>query len=72
LIYSLFLHIQHPGHGLESSFDKGLYIIFPNFKTKAIIGLMIFIWMLFQFLAPFLLVILKMILHAHYLAISFA
>ncbi len=27
-----------PGHGLHSSFDTGLDIIFPEFSTKAIIG----------------------------------
>jgi hypothetical protein len=37
-IYSLFLHIQSPCHKLKSTFDDGLYIIFPDFKTKAIIG----------------------------------
>jgi len=37
-IYSLFLHIQQPGHQLHSSFDDGLHIIFPNLSTKAIIG----------------------------------
>jgi len=37
-IYSLFQHVQSPGHRLESSYEKGLYIIFPSFKTKAIIS----------------------------------
>jgi hypothetical protein len=41
-IYSLFLHVQSPGHGLIPSFDDGIYITFlfpfPTFKTKAIIG----------------------------------
>jgi len=37
-IYSLFLHIQQDGHGLESTFDKGLFITFPTFKSQAIIG----------------------------------
>ncbi len=37
-IYSLFLHIKCPGHGLRSSFDSGLDIVFPTFSTKAIIG----------------------------------
>jgi hypothetical protein len=36
-IYSLFLHIQSPGHGLQSSFEEGLFILFPSFKTKAIL-----------------------------------
>jgi len=38
-IYSLFLHIQHPEHGLESSFEEGLYLKFPSFKTKALLGM---------------------------------
>jgi hypothetical protein len=37
-IYSLFLHIQQPNHGLESSFEGGLFLKFPEFSTKAIIG----------------------------------
>jgi hypothetical protein len=37
-IYSLFQHVQCPGHKLESSYEQGLYIIFPTFRTKAIIG----------------------------------
>jgi hypothetical protein len=37
-IYSLFLHIQQPQHGLESSFEGGLFLKFPGFSTKAIIG----------------------------------
>jgi hypothetical protein len=37
-IYSLILHIQHPGHGLQSFFDNGLYIQFPYFQTNAILG----------------------------------
>jgi hypothetical protein len=37
-IYSLFLHIKCPQHGLHSSFDTGLFIVFPEFKTKAIVG----------------------------------
>ena len=37
-IYSLFIHIKNPGHGLSSSFDKGLFIQFPGFETKALIG----------------------------------
>jgi len=37
-IYSLFLHIQRPGHAVHSSFDDGLSINFPNLHTKAIIG----------------------------------
>jgi len=37
-IYSLHLHIKTPSHGLESSFEKGLYLQFPNFQTKAMIG----------------------------------
>jgi len=37
-IYSLFLHIQCPSHSLFSSYDEGLNIIFPEFRTKAILG----------------------------------
>jgi hypothetical protein len=37
-IYSLFQHIQTPDHHLESSYEDGLFIIFPTFCTKAIIG----------------------------------
>jgi len=33
-IYSLFLHIKQPDHGLQSSFDY----IFPSFHTTAVIG----------------------------------
>jgi hypothetical protein len=46
-IYSLFLHIQNPNHGIQSSFDKGLFLRFPAFQTKAIIGRMIYTWMPF-------------------------
>jgi hypothetical protein len=37
-IYSLFLHIKCPHHGLHSSFDTGLFIVFSEFRTKAIVG----------------------------------
>ena len=37
-IYSLFLHIKSPDHDVESSFEDGLYLKFPTFKPKAIIG----------------------------------
>ncbi len=37
-IYSLFVHIKSPGHGLESTTDRGLFIKFPTFSSKAIIG----------------------------------
>jgi hypothetical protein len=37
-IYSLFLHIQYPGHGLKSSYEDGLFITFPSATTKAIVG----------------------------------
>jgi len=37
-IYSLFQHIQGPDHRLESSYDNGMFLIFPTFRTKAIIG----------------------------------
>jgi hypothetical protein len=38
LIYSLFLHICQPDHGIHSSFETGLIIQFPDFNTKALIG----------------------------------
>jgi len=37
-IYSLFVHIKTPNHGLESSFDNGLSLQFPEFTAKALIG----------------------------------
>jgi hypothetical protein len=37
-IYSMFLHIRQPDHGIQSSFDTGLIIQFPSFDTKALIG----------------------------------
>ena len=37
-IYSLFVHIQRPDHAVHSSFDDGLSIIFPDFKSKGIIS----------------------------------
>jgi hypothetical protein len=37
-IYSLFIHVQLPNLGLKSSFDQGLFLEFPTFQTKAIIG----------------------------------
>jgi hypothetical protein len=37
-IYSLFLHVQLPIHGIHSSFDQGLFLQSPDFQTKAIIG----------------------------------
>jgi hypothetical protein len=37
-INSLFVHIQCPGHALNSSFQDGMTIIFPTFQTKAILG----------------------------------
>jgi len=37
-IYSLFCHIQSPGHSVYSSFEEGLYIVFPQFKVQAILG----------------------------------
>jgi hypothetical protein len=38
-ISSLFLHIKTPQHGLDTTSDQGLFIKFPDFQTKAIIGL---------------------------------
>lgn len=37
-LYSLFLHIQLPDHGFHSSYDNGLFITFPMFTTKAVLG----------------------------------
>jgi len=37
-IYSLFIHTQLPDHGIFSSFEEGLYLQFPDFRTQAIIG----------------------------------
>jgi hypothetical protein len=37
-IYSLFLHTQLPNHGVFLSFEESLFLQFPNFKTKALIG----------------------------------
>jgi hypothetical protein len=37
-IYSIFQHIQQPQHGLESSFEGGLFLKFPTFTALAIIG----------------------------------
>jgi hypothetical protein len=36
-IYSLFLHVRTPHHGLQSSFEHGSYILFPEFQTKAVL-----------------------------------
>jgi len=37
-VYSLFQHIKTPNHGLKSTFDDRLYLNFPDFQTKTIIG----------------------------------
>ena len=37
-VYSLLIHIKIPGHGLDSSFDRGLHLTFPTFTTQAIVG----------------------------------
>jgi len=37
-VYSLLIHIKTPGHGLDSSFDRGLHLTFPTFTTQAIVG----------------------------------
>ncbi len=37
-IYSLSLHIRTPLHGLKSSFEDGLDIIYPDFSIKAMLG----------------------------------
>jgi len=38
-ICSLFQHIKTPDHGLDSTFEDGLYLKFPGFQTKALIGI---------------------------------
>jgi hypothetical protein len=37
-VYSLLQHIKSQDHGLDSTHDTGLYLEFPDFQTKAIIG----------------------------------
>lgn len=37
-VYSLLTHIKQKDHGLHSISDQGLFLLFPTFKTKAIIG----------------------------------
>jgi hypothetical protein len=37
-IYSLFIHIKQPNHGLHSSFGTGFQNIFPTFQTTVLIG----------------------------------
>jgi hypothetical protein len=37
-VYSLFIHVQQVNHSIHSSFDQGLFLQFPEFQTKAIIG----------------------------------
>jgi len=37
-IYSLFVHIKQPQHGVYSTFDDGLFLKFPTFTTKAIVS----------------------------------
>ena len=37
-IYSLLLHIKQPNQGLESSFEGGLFLKFPDFTVPAVIG----------------------------------
>jgi hypothetical protein len=37
-IYSLLQHIKQPQHGIHSSYETGLYIKFPTFQTKVIVG----------------------------------
>jgi hypothetical protein len=42
-IYSLFLHIKTPDHGLDSSYDDGLYLIFLHLKRKLLLAQMTYI-----------------------------
>jgi hypothetical protein len=37
-IYSLFVYVQSPKHGIQSSFESGLHISFLDFTTLAILG----------------------------------
>jgi hypothetical protein len=37
-IYCLFQHFKTPNHGFDSTYDDVLYLRFPTFKTKAMIG----------------------------------
>jgi hypothetical protein len=37
-IYSLFLHVKCPNHGIQSSYEHGLHIQFPTFTTQAVLG----------------------------------
>jgi len=37
-VYSLFVHTQLPNHGVYSSYEDGLFLQFPDFRTKAVIG----------------------------------
>jgi hypothetical protein len=37
-IYSLFLHIKNPHHSVHSTSEDGLFLVFPEFESKAIIG----------------------------------
>ncbi len=37
-IYSLFLHIQHPGNEIHSLFEQCLFLTLPEFESQAIIG----------------------------------
>jgi hypothetical protein len=41
-IYSLFLHMKQPGHGLKSSYDTGLQILFLHSKLLLLLGGMTF------------------------------
>ncbi len=37
-VYCLFVHTQLPNHGVYSSYEDGLFLQFPDFRTKAVIG----------------------------------
>jgi hypothetical protein len=37
-VYSLLQHIKTPDHGLDSTYDEGLYLKYPDFQTQAIVG----------------------------------
>jgi hypothetical protein len=38
-VHSLFLHMKQPEHGIESSFERDLFLKFPLFQTQAVIGI---------------------------------
>lgn len=37
-VYSLFVHIKCPEHSVSSSYEDGLFITFPEFNSKVVLG----------------------------------